>query len=593
VREAGGRVVRENRAVGVATVRSAQPGFARDLRRDAAIDGVAADRSIGRAPAQRPKRDRVELASLVDEEEAQVPSPPLAPLAEPFSTVQWDMAMIDADRTGSLRVEQGSRDVRVGVIDTGIEGLHPDIAPNFNAGLSRNFTRDDPTVDGPCASDPDGWCTDPADVDEAGHGTHVAGTIAAPLNGVGIGGVAPGVELVNRRAGQDSGFFFLQPTVDALTYAGDNGVDIVNMSFYIDPWLYNCAGNPADSPAAQAEQRTIIEATQRALAYARVRGVTLVSALGNQGTDLGAPTTDASSPDFPPGAAYPRTVDNSCLTLPAEGDGVLGISAVGPQRPQGLLLELRVQQTDLSAPGGDARDFPGTSRPGAPENRILAPYPEIALRAAGEIGEDGTPTTPLVLGDCVGGRCFYWRYLQGTSMASPHPAGVAALVVASRGEQDPEGGLTLRPRRVERVLRRTATDVPCPEPALLTYPGLPASYDATCEGPQERNGFYGDGIVNALRAVRALDAHPRARSSAAVAAASTTVTTKGAPRHTARAATARAGSRASSVSPPSPPTVCTTTSAARRGTATRASSASARGEGRRSASRSGPAAFRA
>ena len=54
------------------------------------------------------------------------------------------------------------------------------------------------------------------------------------------------------------------------------------MSYFIDPWLFNCAANPADSPAEQAEQRTIIEATQRALDYARARGVTLVAARGQR-----------------------------------------------------------------------------------------------------------------------------------------------------------------------------------------------------------------------------------------------------------------------------------------------------------------------
>ena len=97
----------------------------------------------------------------------------------------------------------------------------------------------------------------------------MAGTIASPLNGIGIGGVAPGVDLVNLRAGQDSGYFFLQPTVDALTYAAENGIDVVNMSYYIDPWLYNCTNNPADSPAEQAEQQAIITGAQRALDYAR------------------------------------------------------------------------------------------------------------------------------------------------------------------------------------------------------------------------------------------------------------------------------------------------------------------------------------
>ena len=106
-------------------------------------------------------------------------------------------------------------------------------------------------------------------MDENGHGTHVAGTIGAALNGIGMAGVAPKVDLVNIRAGQDSGYFFLGPTLDALTYAGDNGIDVVNMSFYIDPWLYNCTANPADSPAEQRDQKLIIEATQRAIDYAR------------------------------------------------------------------------------------------------------------------------------------------------------------------------------------------------------------------------------------------------------------------------------------------------------------------------------------
>ena len=56
-----------------------------------------------------------------------------------------------------------------------------------------------------------------------------------------MAGVAPNVRLVNLRAGQDSGYFFLQPSVDALTFAADHGVDVVNMSYFIDPWLYNCA----------------------------------------------------------------------------------------------------------------------------------------------------------------------------------------------------------------------------------------------------------------------------------------------------------------------------------------------------------------
>ena len=148
--------------------------------------------------------------------------------------------------------------------------------------MSRNFTTDVPLVDGPCADEPDGSCNDPANVDENSHGTHVASIVGSPINELGVAGVAPEVTLVNIRAGQDSGFFFLQPSVDALTYAGDAGIDVVNMSYFIDPWLYNCRDNPADSPERQQEQRTIIEATQRALEYAHKHGVVLVGASGQR-----------------------------------------------------------------------------------------------------------------------------------------------------------------------------------------------------------------------------------------------------------------------------------------------------------------------
>jgi len=359
-------------------------------------------------------------------------------------------------------------------------------------------------IDGPCEEDPDQSCEDPADVDEDGHGTHLAGTIGAPLNQIGIGGVAPRVGLVNLRAGQDSGFFFLQPTVDALTFAGNHGVDVVNMSFYIDPWLYNCTSNPADSPAEQAQQQTVITATQRALRFARRHGVTLVSALGNESTDLGNPTEDPTSPDYPPGSERTRTVDNSCLSMPTEGEGVVGVSAVGPSGRKAWYSNYGVEQTDVSAPGGDALDFPGTSAYSQPENRILSPTSEVSLQERGFL--DPADPSNRVRSEVVDGKTWYWVYDNGTSMASPHAAGVAALIVSRWGRRDNvHGGRTLRPRIVERLLARTALDVPCPEPRTYVYPPAPEleipELQATCEGSPAFNGFYGHGIVNALRAV--------------------------------------------------------------------------------------------
>jgi subtilisin family serine protease len=528
IEQAGGSIVHENAAIGVATVQ-APAGTAFEDAADAspALEGAAANQAIGTVPQARKKAQReIErggrgptAGSGADEGGADSrrgqggrrwgrrgdhhPGHPVAD--DPLAPLQWDMAMIHATSDGSYAVQQGSHDVRVGIIDTGIDGSHPDIAPNFDRALSRNFTVDDPVIDGACADDPDGSCEDPPDVDEDGHGTHVAGTIGAALNGIGIGGVAPGVDLVNLRAGQDSGYFFLGPVLDALTYAGDTGVDVVNMSFYIDPWLFNCASNPADSPAEQREQRLIVSATQRAIDYARDRGVTTIAAEGNGNSDLGKPVSDETSPDYPDQVTspHPRTIDNGCLSMPTEANGVIGVTSVGPSKRKAYYSDYGIEQADVSAPGGDVRDGNASpSDPTIPTEGILAPYPEAIARAVGDVDADGNPTTPFVVADCSSGTCSYYQYLQGTSMASPHAVGVAALIVAQYGRRDPvNGGVRADPDLVEQVLKRTATDTPCPAQNPFVYAGFPEAYTALCEGTPTNNGFYGEGIVDALAAV--------------------------------------------------------------------------------------------
>ncbi len=514
VRAAGGTVDATNEAVGVLKVSTANPSFVNQVSASKAIEGAARDRVIGRVPTSpRPageiERLDAERASAASKARAAAataghragPAGGHTRPADPLTPLQWDMDAIGAPQAHNVLM--GDHRTRVGIMDTGIDGTHPDIAPNFDARLSRNFTVDIPLIDGPCEVPS---CVDPNNVDDDGHGTHVAGTIGSPRNGIGIEGVAPGVDLVNVRAGQDSGYFFIGPFVDAMTYAGDIGLDVVNMSFYIDPWLYNCRSNPADSPEAQIEQRTIISATQRAINYAHRKGVTLISAMGNEHTDLGNPTFDDTSPDFPPGAAYDRDVDNSCLSMPTEANYVIGVTSTGPSGRKAYYSNFGVEQAEVAAPGGDYRDYFGTPDYATPENLVLAPYPEAVGRANGDIDDSGEPTTDFVVKDCTAGPCSYYQYLQGTSMAAPHAVGVAALLVARYGFGF-GARFGLPPAFTEALLYRSANPTACPDPATFVYPGLSAVYTATCTGTPALNGFFGHGEVNALNAVLGVPGH--------------------------------------------------------------------------------------
>lgn len=516
----GSKVTSVNTDIGMVVVSSTDAGFRARAAGTRGVEGVAADRSIGYAPARRPLTVERENLTAVKANKAPKASAatkakkPKKVKSDPLDHLLWGMEMINADEAHAVTL--GSRRVRVGVMDTGVQADHPDLNANFDLERSRNFVTDIPDIDGPCES---ADCVDPAGEDDNGHGTHVAGTIGAAMNNFGVSGVAPKVSLVNVRAGQDSGYFFLQATVDALTYSANAGLDVVNMSFYVDPWLYNCAGGaPEDTPEQAAEQDVIIAAMNRALDYAHSKNVTLVAATGNNHEDLADPRVDISSPDY--GAEpHDRTIDNeTCVDLPVEGPNVIGVNALGPSSRKAdfsnYTTDLTSGEVEVSAPGGWFRDGLGSPTYRTNENLILSSVPLVALQDTGEVDEDGNITPD---GEATGVKkvcqadpepgttaCGYYAFFQGTSMASPHAAGVAALAVSAHGYNLSPGDFGLAPAAVRGLLLGTATEHACPDGGVQSYTdvGRSEEFTATCVGTPDFNGFYGAGIVNALGVVQ-------------------------------------------------------------------------------------------
>lgn len=381
---------------------------------------------------------------------------------DPLSPCQWDMRVISA---GAAQATATGAGVNVGVIDGGVDFTHPDLAGGIDVARSCSFIYSTtPTADP--AEIANGNCSNKAAVqDLQGHGTHVATTIAGRVNGIGIVGVAPEATIVALKACTIAGFCFADSVAAALRYAGDQQLDVVNLSLFADPYLYYCAND--------AGQKAILKDLQDAARYAQSRGVVVVAAAGNEANDLGHPTTDEISPDWPPDTAIVREVRNNCRVAPAELPGVVTVSASGVNT---LASYSNVgSPVDVTAPGGDAPQTPSST---FGRGRILAGW--SSTDATGLWEALAGINRAIVSG---GGR-YVW--ISGTSMASPHVAGVAALI------REVHPGLPQN--GVAALIRSSATPLSCPA-------DWPAGDPRHCNGGLGHTSFFGAGMTNALGAV--------------------------------------------------------------------------------------------
>ncbi|AJF68770.1 S8 family serine peptidase [Streptomyces vietnamensis] len=398
VADNGGSVFASYDAIGVIVAHSTSASFAATMR------GVAGVQKVGATRTSDVPADAYNPALPAN------PAQATAPTTEP---VRSDMTQIKADQAWA--VNPGSSTVKVGILDTGVDDQHQDLAPNFNAAdsVSCAYGKTDTRVGA--------W----RDVDQ--HGTHVAGTVAAAKNGKGAIGVAPGVKISSVRIAEPgSTLFYAENTICGLVWAGDHGFKVTNNSYYTDPWQFNC---PND-----LDQAAILEGVGRAQAYAESKGSLQVAAAGNSNVDLANKTTDTSSPND--STPVTRTLTNDCLDIPAELPGVVTVAANGTS-------------------GTSKASF---SNYGSNVIEVSAP------------GESVYSTAP-------GGK---YATLSGTSMASPHVAGVAALLASANPAYTPAD--------IRAKLGEQATDLACPA-------------DARCTGTTAKNSFFGEGRVDALKAV--------------------------------------------------------------------------------------------
>jgi subtilisin family serine protease len=400
------------------------------------------------------------------------------PSSEPLARCQWDMALINADTATHARATGAG--VRVGVIDGGVDLTHPDIAPNLDLADSCSFVRtDDPAIVAGLASPTEagnGNCANKAAVqDRYGHGTHVASIIASPINGIGVAGVAPEATIVALKACTASTYCFGYAVADALRYAGNHDIDVVNMSLFADPYLYYCGND--------ATQRAMMRALQSAARYAQQHGVLLVAAAGNQSTDLRHPILDTISPDGPNDVPITREVGNNCRVLPAELPGVLTVSATGPVGYPGYTTNIASYSTvggDIAAPGGDYFAASNTV-----QDAILAATP-----VNGVLFQTLDPLNSAFPGITTAAGTAGYVWINGTSMASPHVAGVAALVK----QLHPNWG----PSALAAAVKRTAAPMSCPP---NWQPQFPGDERLRCYGGSDgHTSFFGAGLVDAAAA---------------------------------------------------------------------------------------------
>ncbi|KZE64007.1 nisin leader peptide-processing serine protease NisP [Fictibacillus phosphorivorans] len=401
IKLAGGSIERVIEEIGIVEARSSDPNFLTDIKKDTNL--YAADKELS-----------VYLEDEVNPADGQpitsIPQPDWNDPEQNYHDYQWDVKRI-TNNFKSHELNSGNHETVVGVIDTGLDFNHPDLKANADLAGSKTFV----------PGTKDAW-------DMNGHGTHVAGSIAA--NGK-VLGVGPELKVRAYRVFGATGGAQQSWITDAIVAAANDGVEVINMSIGGWRWMAHNLGEKGDSASMVAYHRAVQYATQK--------GVTVVVSAGNDSRNLN------SLHDM---QAYWKTtygldIKGPSRVVPAQLPGVVTVSSSNKWSTDSIAFYSNYGSSiDVAGPGGDNGPLYDSLYRQDPKGNYLDKRDYMYRTLS---------TWPTYLAPNVTSNLRGYALLHGTSMAAPKVAGIAAVIKSEHPEYSPA--------QVQAALKQTAVDL--------------------------------------------------------------------------------------------------------------------------------------
>ncbi|SFB14601.1 MULTISPECIES: S8 family serine peptidase [unclassified Bacillus (in: firmicutes)] len=374
INQAGGKVKKSLSKLGAVEVTSSNPNFLAEIKESSSVLDAGLENTVKRETA-------LEKEFLTDSFSSGESN-------DLYKKYQWDIKQVTHDGdswdlAGGSGKSTNGKDIIVAVVDTGIDYTHPDIKNNYAYGKS--FV---PGIESP--------------MDEDGHGTHVAGSIAGNGRVLGIG---PELKVAAYRVFGPDESAATSDIANALMTAADDNVDVVNMSLGGYDWFQNPEYATKDVVAD-------VRLFNRAIQYAINKGVTVVGSAGNAAADISSPGKLSGD-------------DKGATHRSPSNQGMIRVASSGQEQNLAWYSNYGVGKIDVIAPGGDY----GTA---------WRANLDLTLREGNK----------RCLSTIPGGYAWYI----GTSMAAPKTAGLAGVIIAKYGKD------VLSPSQVKHIIQSSADD---------------------------------------------------------------------------------------------------------------------------------------